>query len=90
MNERFGFGGTEEEPTIKDLITGIEYPSENYSLLVLINDLYNCAEQSKKQLEYIQNSISEHIKHQKTEIGKNALKEIIQDYNEWMLGHKGE
>lgn len=45
-------------------------------------------EQLKQQLNYIQNSISENIKHQKTELGQKALKEIIVDYNEWMLGHK--
>ena len=42
----------------------------------------------KTELDYIQNSITEHIKHQKTELGQKALKEIIEDYNEWMLGHK--
>ena len=46
-------------------------------------------EQLQKELEYIQNSITEHIKHQKTELGQKALKEIIADYNEWMLGHTG-
>ena len=45
--------------------------------------------QLKQQLNYIQNSISEHIKHQKTELGQKALREIIEDYNEWLLGHKG-
>ncbi len=45
-------------------------------------------EQLKQQLNYIQNSINEHIKHQKTELGQKALKEIIEDYNEWLLGHK--
>lgn len=44
--------------------------------------------QLKQQLNYIQNSISEHIKHQKTELGQKALQEIIEDYNEWLLGHK--
>lgn len=47
-------------------------------------------EQLKKQLDYIQNSINTHIKHQKTELGQKALKEIIKDYNEWLIGHKGE
>ena len=42
----------------------------------------------KKELDYIQNSITEHIKHQKTELGQKALRKIIEDYNEWMLGHK--
>ena len=45
-------------------------------------------ENLKKQLDYIQNSINEHIKHQKTELGQKALRKIIEDYNEWMLGHK--
>jgi len=45
-------------------------------------------EQLKTQLNYIQNLITEHIEHQKTELGQKALKEIIEDYNEWLLGHK--
>lgn len=45
-------------------------------------------EKLKQQFNYIQNSISEHIKHQKTELGQKALQEIIEDYNEWLLGHK--
>lgn len=45
-------------------------------------------EELKQQLNYIQNSISEHIKHQKTELGQKALKEIIEEYNEWLLGYK--
>lgn len=54
----------------------------------LLNALYNEKGQLQKELDYIQNSITEHIKHQKTELGQKALKEIIVDYNEWMLGHK--
>ena len=42
----------------------------------------------RKQLDYIQDSISEAIKHQKTTIGQKALKQIIADYNEWIIGHK--
>lgn len=42
----------------------------------------------KKQLDYIQNLINKHIKHQKTELGQKALRKIIEDYNEWMLGHE--
>ena len=55
---------------------------------MIINELQDKNKQIKKELEYIQNSISEHIKHQKTELGQKALQEIIADYNEWMLGHK--
>ena len=53
-----------------------------------LNSLADENEQLKQQFNYIQNSISEHIKHQKTELGQKALQEIIADYNEWMLGHK--
>lgn len=42
----------------------------------------------EEQLDYIQNSITNAIEHQKTKIGEKALKEVIKDYNEWMLGHK--
>lgn len=40
------------------------------------------------QLNYIQNLITDKIKHQKTKIGEKVLKEIIENYNEWILGHK--
>lgn len=45
-------------------------------------------EQLRQELDYIQKSITEHIKHQKTELGQKALQEIIQDYNDWLLRHK--
>ena len=57
-------------------------------LICLLNDLYEENEQLKSQLDYIQSSISKAIKHQKTELGQKALKEIIADYNEWLIGHK--
>ena len=47
-------------------------------------------EQLKTQLDCIQNLISEHIKHQKTELGQKALKEVIQDYNKWLLESTGD
>ena len=57
--------------------------------LIYANQDYRQQNQNlQEQLDYIQNSISEHIKHQKTELGQKALQEIIADYNEWMLGHK--
>ena len=43
-----------------------------------------------EQLNYIQNSITNAIKNQKTKIGEKALRDVIEDYNEWMLGHKEE
>lgn len=57
--------------------------------LIYTNQDYRQQNQNlQKQLDYIQNSINNAIKHQKTELGQKALQEIIQDYNEWMLGHK--
>lgn len=38
-NERFTFSGTDEEPLIKDNITGKEYPTEENSLMKLLNEL---------------------------------------------------
>ena len=71
--------------TLKELF----YSEVNeYDLSSEKRKLLNENEQLKKQLDYIQNLISEHIKHQKTELGQKALQEIIQDYNEWLLGHK--
>ena len=55
---------------------------------IIINELHDKNKQTKEELDYIQNSISNAIKHQKTELGVKALQEIIADYNEWMLGHK--
>ena len=81
-------------------IKGFESCSHNWG--ILYNEAINKVEelskenkelkgenkQLKQQFKYIQNSISEHIKHQKTELGHKALQEIIKDYNEWLLGHK--
>ena len=46
--------------------------------------------QLQKQLDFIQNTISNAIKHQKTELEQKALKRVISDYNDWLLGHNGE
>ena len=43
----------------------------------------------EEQLNLLQNLISDAIQHQKTELGQKVLKEIIRDYNEFLLGHKG-
>lgn len=39
--KRYDFGGTLENPTIRNTVTGIEYPSDGYSLLQLVNDLHD-------------------------------------------------
>jgi hypothetical protein len=49
---------------------------------------YNLWIGTKKELDYLQDLISNSIENQKTEIGKKALRQIIEDYNEWILGHK--
>ena len=72
--------GLKSELTI--LKTDIEHST------MIINELHDKNKQTKEELDYIQNSISNAIKHQKTELGIKALQEIIADYNEWMLGHK--
>jgi hypothetical protein len=49
---------------------------------------YNLWIGAKKELDYLKDLISNSIENQKTEIGKKALRQIIEDYNEWILGHK--
>ena len=57
-------------------------------LFEVLESLFQSWKIAEEQLNYIQNSISNAIKHQKTKIGEEALREVIGDYNEWMLGHK--
>lgn len=45
-------------------------------------------EQLKLQLDYLQSSITEAINHSKTELEQKSLKKVIENYNEYMLGHK--
>ena len=73
---------------IKDKEHRFDEPMNLREVCNLLNELNNKNKQLKQQFNYIQNSISEHIKHQKTELGQKALQEIIEDYNEWLLGHK--
>lgn len=44
-------------------------------------------EELKERLDYIQSSITEAINHSKTGLEQKALKKVIEDYNEYMLGH---
>ena len=67
-----------------------EQLKKDATTLIYANQDYRQQNQNlQKQLDYIQNSINNAIKHQKTELGQKALQEIIADYNEWMLGHNG-
>lgn len=76
-----------------DLLNSLNEENEQLkkdaTTLIYANRDYRQQNQNlQKQLDYIQNSITNAIKHQKTELGQKALQEIIADYNEWMLGHK--
>ena len=42
----------------------------------------------QEELNFLKDLILDAIENQKTEIGKKALRQVIEDYNEWMLGHK--
>ena len=76
---------------LNDLADENKKLKKDATILIYSNQDYRQENENlKKQLDYIQNSINEHIKHQKTELVAKALKEIIKDYNEWMLGHKGD
>lgn len=55
--KRFTFGGTDEEPLVKDNITGKEYPTEENSLMELLNELHEknhfLKEKEKDMLDYL-------------------------------------
>lgn len=70
---------TDENEQLKKDATTLIYANQDYRQQNL---------NLQEELDYIQNSITNAIKHQKTELGVKALQEIIADYNEWMLGHK--
>ena len=57
-------------------------------LLKKIRELEQENEQLRIQLNYIQDAITTSMQHQKAEIGKRALQKVIEEYNEYMLGHK--
>ena len=74
---------------VVDLLNENEQLKKDATTLIYANQDYRQQNQNlQKQLDYIQNSITNAIKHQKTELGQKALREIIEDYNEWLLGHK--
>ena len=86
-DKRYLIGGTFEEPTILDTKTRNEYPSDDYSLLDLVNGQDEKINELESELNYIKYLISNAIVHQKTELEKKALQSIIEDYNKWVLGH---
>ena len=45
-------------------------------------------EATVEEVDYLQTSIDEAISNQETDIGKNALREVIRNYNMYMLGHR--
>ena len=61
---------------------------ENEQLKERVKTLKQDNDQLKLQLDYIQLSITEAIQHSKTELEQDALKKVIENYNEYMLGHK--
>ena len=83
--KRFDFGGTEENPTIRDTVTGIEYPSEGYSLLALVNDLFfinerfwNLARDYNMSMQDIPKAFEDLLN--ENMVLKNSGNKIIADY----------
>ena len=73
-----------QQSAIEELITTIKL----YDTDIIEKDKQ--IKQLQQQLDFIQNNISNAIKHQKTELEQKALKRVISDYNDWLLGHNGE
>ena len=78
-------------PQYRPMLIGI-YSENDREMAVhmwtILEGLFDKSEQTAEQLNYIMNSISNALEHQKSKIGQKALQGIIEDYNEWMLGHK--
>lgn len=66
-----------------DLLNQLNDENEFNKLKILYLTRENKA--LKKELDFIQNSITESIKHQKTELAQKALKKIIEDYNNYLI-----
>ncbi|MBR3140526.1 MAG: hypothetical protein IKF11_06645 [Methanobrevibacter sp.] len=74
---------TMSDSQILDLLNENEQLKKDATTLIYANQDYRQQNLNlQKQLDYIQNSITNAIKHQKTELGQKALQEIIADYNE--------
>ena len=73
-----------QQSAIEELIITIKL----YETDIIEKD--NKIKQLQQQLDFIQNNISNAINHQKTELEQKALKRVISDYNDWLLGHNGE
>lgn len=82
-------GSHQIQKWINNVFNENEQLKKDATTLIYANQDYRQQNQNlQEQLDYIQNSITNAIKHQKTELGQKALQEIIADYNEWILGHK--
>lgn len=69
-------------------IIRIEYSDECKILEMHLNYKEWKIQNLGRELDYLQNLISDKIKQQKSKLGEKALKDVIEDYNGWMLGHK--
>ena len=77
-------------PQFRPMLLGI-YSENDRDMAVhawtILEELYNHAMKKSEQLDYIQNSITNALEHQKTKIGEKTLREVIKDYNTWIAGH---
>lgn len=93
LNKKMKFVAKQEsESTVQvDFDEFVQLCKDSNNLTEANEQIHELEKQIKaraEELNYIQNSITNKIKHQKTKIGEKALRDIIEDYNEWMLGHK--
>ena len=79
----------EENEELKQRVKGltVEHALSDEGHTYKNNQLSKENKQLKERLDYIQSSITEAINHSKTGLEQKALKKVIEDYNEYMLGH---
>ena len=81
--EVFAWADDDDPKEILNLLNNLNDENELNKLKILYLTRENKA--LKKELDFIQNSITESIKHQKTELAQKALKKVIEDYNNYLI-----
>ena len=81
--EVFAWADDDDPKEILNLLNNLNDENEFNKLKILYLTRENKA--LKKELDFIQNSITESIKHQKTELAQKALKKVIEDYNNYLI-----
>ena len=82
--KRFTFGGTDEEPLVRDNITGKKYPTEENSLMELLNELYEEVMDLRRENTKFKLVVGEIIEDMQKYVDDDQLVYINQSYVDWI------